>query len=66
MIKSRVFVCFLSVALSIINEPLPNVIMKFGKRLLPEVGSIGGKHDQSPRLARYLFSVFGGVGELCR
>lgn len=54
------FVCFLSVALSIINESLPNVIMKFGKRLLLEVGSIGGKHDQSPRLARYLFSVFGG------
>lgn len=46
-------------SLLVINKPLPDVITIFGKLLFPEIGSVGGEHDQLLLLARYLFSLFG-------
>jgi len=59
VIKSKGFFSSFSSFLSVINKPLPNVITKFRKLLFPEVGGIGGEHDQLLRQARYLFSLFG-------
>lgn len=60
MIESKDCFLFLfffsfSSSLLVINKPLPNVIMKFGKLLFPEIDSIGGERDQLLTLACYLF-----------